>query len=203
MPWIIASRRKRRTRRRWRTSTRCLSGCMRMPVNSGLIPPASVSRAKAEAAALRRGAPLYARARQGPKFAFQHLIYPMIDDRTAVRKDLHPYVGEFVWTQENNYFGWRSLLGSEPGSGDVSAYAAAARAADVSGLPPTYISVGGLDLFLEENLIYADRLSRAGVPVELHLHPRAHHGFYRVTNARVTKQAEHESREALHRFLHG
>ena len=40
----------------------------------------------------------------------------MIDDRSAVRKDLHPYVGEFVWTQENNYFGWRSLLGEEPGS---------------------------------------------------------------------------------------
>src|SRR5947208_8532853 len=52
-------------------------------------------------------AALYARDRQGPTFAFQHLIYPMIDDRTAVRKDLHPYVGEFVWTQENNYFGWR------------------------------------------------------------------------------------------------
>ena len=61
-------------------------------------------------------AALYARDRQGPKFAFQHLIYPMIDDRTAVRKDLHPYVGEFVWTQANNYFGWRSLLGEEPGS---------------------------------------------------------------------------------------
>jgi acetyl esterase/lipase len=64
---------------------------------------------------------LYARDRQGPKFAFQHLIYPMIDDRTAVRKDLHPYVGEFVWTQENNYFGWRSLLGEEPGSADCLA----------------------------------------------------------------------------------
>jgi len=96
-------------------------------------------------------AALYARDRQGPRFAFQHLIYPMIDDRTAVRKDLHPYVGEFVWTQENNYFGWCSLLGEEPGSTDVSPYAAAARAADVSGLPPTYISVGGLDLFLEEH----------------------------------------------------
>jgi acetyl esterase/lipase len=35
-------------------------------------------------------AALYARDQQGPKFAFQHLIYPMIDDRTAVRKDLHP-----------------------------------------------------------------------------------------------------------------
>ena len=76
-------------------------------------------------------------------------------------------------------------------------------AADVSGLPPTYISVGGLDLFLEENLTYADRLSRAGVPVELHIYPRAYHGFYRATNARVTRQAEHDTREALRRFLHG
>ncbi len=148
-------------------------------------------------------AALYARDRQGPKFAFQHLIYPMIDDRSAVRKDLHPCVGEFVWTQANNYFGWRSLLGEEPGSPGVSPYAAAARAADVSGLPPTFISVGGLDLFLEENLTYADRLSRAGVPVEFHLYPRAHHGFYRATNARVTRQAEHDTREALRRFLHG
>jgi triacylglycerol lipase len=148
-------------------------------------------------------AALYARDRPGPKFAFQHLIYPMIDDRTAVRKDLHPCVGEFVWTQENNHFGWRSLLGEEPGSAGTSPYAAAARAADVSGLPPTYISVGGLDLFLEENLTYADRLSRAGVPVELHMYPRAYHGFYRVMNARVTRQAEHDTREALRRFLHG
>ena len=149
------------------------------------------------------GAALYARDRPGPKFAFQHLIYPMIDDRSAVRQDLHPYVGEFVWTQPNNHFGWRSLLNEEPGSPGVSPYAAAARAADVSGLPPTFISVGGLDLFLEENLTYADRLSRAGVPVEFHLYPRAHHGFYRATNARVTRQAEHDTREALRRFLHG
>jgi len=127
----------------------------------------------------------------------------MIDDRTAVREDLHPYVGEFIWTQKNNYFGWRSLLGQEPGSAGVSPYAAAASAADVSGLPPTYISVGGLDLFLEENLTYADRLSRAGVPVEFHLYPRAYHGFYRVANARVTRQAEHDTCEALRRFLHG
>ena len=118
-------------------------------------------------------------------------------------EDLHPYVGEFVWTQQNNYFGWRSLLGEEPGSAGVSPYAAAARAADVSGLPPTCISVDGLDLFLEENLTYADRLSRAGVPVELHMYPRAYHGFYRATNALVTRQAEHDTREALRRFLHG
>ncbi len=149
------------------------------------------------------GVALYARDREGPKFAFQHLIYPMIDDRSAVRKDMNPNVGEFVWTQAYNLFGWRSLLGAEPGTANVSPYAAAARVADVSGLPPTFLSVGGLDLFLEENLAYADRLSRAGVPVEFHLYPRAFHGFYRAVNARVTKQAEHDTREALRRFLHG
>jgi triacylglycerol lipase len=146
---------------------------------------------------------LYARDHQGPKFAFQHLIYPMIDDRTAVRKDLHPHVGEFVWTQEHNYFGWCSLLGREPGSASISPYAAVSRATDLSGSPPTYISVGGLDLFLEENMTFADRLSRAGVPVEFHIYPRAYHGFYQATNARVTKQAERDNREALRRFLHG
>lgn len=149
------------------------------------------------------GAALYARDRPGPKFAFQHLIYPMIDDRTAVREDLHPHVGEFVWTRQSNHFGWRSLLGKEPGSDDVSPYAAAARIPDVAGLPPTYISVGGLDLFLEENWVYADRLSRAGVPVEFHMYPRTYHGFYQATNARVTQQAERDTREALRRFLHG
>src|SRR6185312_3525049 len=101
------------------------------------------------------------------------------------------------------HFGWCSLLGVEPGSANVSPYAAAARAADVSGLPPTFISVGGLDLFLEENMTYADRLTRAGVPVEFHLYPRAYHGFYRVPNARVPQQAEHDTREALRRFLAG
>src|ERR1700741_3947146 len=46
-------------------------------------------------------------------------------------------------------------------------------------------------------MTYADRLSRAGVPVELHMYPRAYHGFYRATNARVTRQAEHDTREEV------
>ena len=48
-----------------------------------------------------------------------------------------------------------------------------------------------------------DEARRAGVPVEFHMYPGAYHGFYRVTHARVTKQAEHDTREALRRFLHG
>jgi hypothetical protein len=46
--------RNRRTRRQWRTSIRSLIGCTRMQAGSGLIPPASVSRAKVAAAVSRR-----------------------------------------------------------------------------------------------------------------------------------------------------
>jgi acetyl esterase/lipase len=169
----------------------------------GLDPARIGIKGESGGGGLAAGAALYARDQPGPKFAFQHLIYPMIDDRSAVRGDLHPLVGEFVWTRAYNHFGWQSLLHAEPGSPGVSPYAAPARAADLAGLPPTYISVGGLDLFLEENTAYADRLGRAGVPVELHVYPGAYHGFYRATRARVTLQAERDTREALRRFLHG
>ncbi|MEV4800294.1 alpha/beta hydrolase fold domain-containing protein [Nonomuraea sp. NPDC049421] len=44
-------------------------------------------------------------------------------------------------------------------------------------LPPAYIEVGQLDVFRDEDLAYAAKLSRAGVPVEFHLHPGAPHEF--------------------------
>ncbi len=144
---------------------------------------------------------LMARDRGEYSLAFQHLIYPMIDDRTCAHPDPHPHAGEFIWTPHNNRFGWSSLLGHEPGGEGVSPYAAAARAEDLSGLPPTYISTGALDLFLEEDLEYARRLTRAGVPVELHVYPGAFHAFERVPDAAVAKQARRDSREALRRFM--
>jgi triacylglycerol lipase len=146
---------------------------------------------------------LLVRDRREFKFAFQHLIYPMLDDRTCVTEDPHPHVGEFIWTPHNNRFGWASLLGKAPGSSDVSIYAAAARAQDLSDLPRTFIATGALDLFLEENIDYARRLMRAGVPVELHVYPGAFHGFNLAINADVTKRAARDSKAALARALAG
>ena len=120
---------------------------------------------------------LLARDRGEYALAFQHLTYPMIDDRTGTAGDPHPHVGEFIWTPHNNRFGWTSLLGQEPGGSNVSPYAAASRATDLSGLPPAYIMTGALDLFLEEDLEYARRLIRAGVPAELNVYPGGFHGF--------------------------
>jgi triacylglycerol lipase len=146
---------------------------------------------------------LMARDRGEVPLAFQHLIYPMIDDRTCVLDDPHPFTGEFIWPAHNNRFGWTALLGHEPGRADVSPYAAAARASDVSRLPPTFIGTGALDLFLEENLEYARRLTRAGVPVELHVYPGAFHAFNLMPGARTAEAARRDSREALRRALHG
>ena len=150
---------------------------------------------------LAAGLALLARDRGEFALAFQHLIYPMIDDRTVTHADPHPHVGEFVWTPQRNRFGWRSLLGAEPGGDEVSPYAAAARADDLAGLPPTYIATGALDLFLEEDLEYARRLTRAGVPVELHVYPGAYHGFQWERKADVTQQADRDSRAALAKAL--
>jgi acetyl esterase/lipase len=120
---------------------------------------------------------LLARQRGEFPICLQLLDSPMLDDRTGSVSDPHPYCGEFVWPAANNRFGWHALLGVEPGGPDVPVAAVPARASDLSALPPTFIVVGALDLFLEENLEYARRLIHAGVPTELHVIPGAFHGF--------------------------
>jgi acetyl esterase/lipase len=130
---------------------------------------------------------------------FQFLLAPMLDDRTCTLANPHPYTGEFIWTPQANCFGWTSLLGQEPGGPDVSPYAAAARAEHLEGLPATFLNVGAIDLFLEEDLEYARRLMRAGVPTELHVYPGAYHGFRMVPDAQVTQTAQRDQFAALKR----
>jgi acetyl esterase/lipase len=142
---------------------------------------------------------LLARDRGKAPVAFQTLIYPMLDDRTGATSDPHPYTGEFIWTAESNRFGWASLLGGAPGGSDVSPYAAAARASNLAGLPPTFIAVGALDLLLEEDLEFARRLTRAGVSTELHVYPGAYHAPVMAPEARVAKALRRDVLEAMRR----
>lgn len=144
---------------------------------------------------------LLARDRGELSIIFQRLIYPMIDDRTALRDPPHPYTGEFGWGPASNCFAWRSLLGRDPGGPDTSCYAAATRAETLEGLPPAFISVGALDLFLDENIDYAKRLLSAGVPTEFHIYPGAYHGFQWAFQADVTQRSMRDASEALKRAL--
>ncbi len=146
---------------------------------------------------------LLVRDRAELSLCFQHLISPMLDDRTAVKANTSPFAGEFAWTRENNRFGWSALLGAAVGKAGTSAYAAAARAEDLSNLPPAFISVAALDLLMNEEVDYAMRLVEAGIPVELHLYPGSYHGFSSACpRAQVSVAAERDSRNALKRALH-
>lgn len=118
-----------------------------------------------------------ARDRGEVPVAFQCLIYPMLDDRTGSTRQPAPHIGRLLWTRERNAFGWRSLLGQEPGGRSVPARGAPARTANLAGLPPAFIGVGSLDLFYDEDVDFAQRLNAAGVTAELLVVPGAFHGF--------------------------
>lgn len=113
---------------------------------------------------------LMLRDRGGPKLKYLLPIYPMIDDRHKTSSS-HEVVDLGIWDRAGSLEAWGWYLGdTEPDS-----YAAPARAEDLSGLPPAYIDVGDLDLFRDEDIVLAQRLSAAGVPVEFHLWTGAYH----------------------------
>ncbi len=108
---------------------------------------------------------------------FQALLYPMLDDRTGSTRAVPQHIGTLLWTAKTNQFGWSSLLGVPAGSNEVPAGAVPARVENLRGLPPTFIGVGSIDLFLREDTEYALRLNEAGVCTELYVAPGAFHGF--------------------------
>jgi acetyl esterase/lipase len=146
---------------------------------------------------LAAGVCLLARDRGGPAIAQQILIYPMLDDRPATPDpQLEPYL---TWTYDDNLTGWGALLGDAAGSGAVSPYAAPARAADLRNLPPTYLDVGDLDIFRNEDIDYARRLADAGVSTELHVYPGCPHAFEALAhNAGVSRRAISDRVRRLH-----
>ncbi len=141
---------------------------------------------------------LLARDRGEIPICFQYLTYPMLDDRTGTIGELHDHAETFTWNADANRFGWASLLGQAPGGEAVSPYAAPARASDLAGLPPTFIGVGALDLFVEESVAFAGRLTRVGVPTELHVYPGAFHGFNNI-EADVSRRFHRDQDDALRR----
>lgn len=151
---------------------------------------------------LAAGLGLLARDRAEVDVCYQLLIYPMIDDSNVVQAG--PGVPDTpVWSRASNLSAWRAYLGQEPGTPGVSPYAAAARAEDVSGLPPTYIGVGTADLFRDEDIIYAHRLMAAGVPTELHVYADGFHGFnFMAAGSDAAQRFSAECTRLISRALH-
>lgn len=137
----------------------------------------------------------------GIPVAFQHLIYPMLDDRTVQRAEAAD-AWHAVWTPPSNRYGWTSYLGAEPGGDVVPPYAVPARRASLVGLPPTWIGVGSVDLFHDEDVAYAEALREAGVPCTLHVTEGMFHAGQRfATEAPAAQEFERSGLEALARGL--
>lgn len=142
----------------------------------GVDPARIVLEGSSGGGALAAGVALLARDLGGPAPLGQMLLSPMLDDRddtpSAAQMDS---VG--VWDRTTNATAWGALLGEARGGPDVSPYAAPARAADLAGLPPTFIDVGSAEILRDEVVGYASRIWRSGGAAELHVWPGAFHGF--------------------------
>jgi len=129
--------------------------------------------------ALAAGLCLLSRDRRETPLSAQFLMFPMLDDRTGTLIDPSPmpFSGEFAWLRSSNSYCWNAVLGRKAIGTDVPVYASPGRAEVLSNLPPAFISVGDVDLFIGEDLRFAQRLIRDGVSTELHVYPGAAHGF--------------------------
>ncbi len=144
---------------------------------------------------------LRARERGEIRLAAQALVYPMLDDRTVLRTDLDESVFR-LWDNRSNRIGWSAYLGHAPGGAQADPIAVPARNEDLSGLPPTWIGVGSLDLFCDEDLAYAERLRAAGVPCESIVIEGVFHGFDGIVQeSAATRRFRASMLEAMQKML--
>lgn len=141
---------------------------------------------------------MMSRDKGGPTISFLMAPYPMLDPRneTASSREVTE-VG--IWDRDGNIEAWGWFLGGQ----DPDAYAAPATAADLAGLPPTFIDVGEMDLFRDEDIAFVARLLQAGVPTEFHVYPGAYHASeVFAPEAELSQRIWAARISALHRALH-
>jgi acetyl esterase/lipase len=147
-------------------------------------------------AGLAAAVALRARDQKGPSIHYQLLNQPELDDRQDTWSARH-FTNTPWMTRDKLAATWRHYLGGAAGS----PYAAPARAADLSGLPPAYIATAEFDPLRDEGITYALRLLQAGVSVELHQWPGTFHGSQAILSAEVSQRQITELAEALRRAL--
>ncbi|HZP28026.1 MAG TPA: alpha/beta hydrolase fold domain-containing protein, partial [Acidimicrobiia bacterium] len=130
---------------------------------------------------------LLARDRGGPAICFQYLGIPELDDRLET-PSMQRFVDTPMWSRPAAERSWEWYLGELHGTSDVPIYAAPARATDLAGLPPAYVSVMEFDPLRDEGLDYACRMLQAGVSVELHCFPGTFHGSSMVQTSAVHRR---------------
>ena len=167
----------------------------------GLDPERLVLYGASAGGGLAAALALMARDRGHPTLRAQILDSPMIDDRNRTVSS-HQIDNRGVWDRVTNEVAWSALLGPDHHTANVSPYAAAARATDVSNLPATYISAAAGEVFRDESVDYASRIWAAGGSAELHVWEGAFHGYsHMVADSPISKAAVQTMTDWLGRLL--
>ncbi|WP_338890881.1 alpha/beta hydrolase [Rhodococcus sovatensis] len=172
-------------------------------VELGIDPDRIAVGGQSAGGGLAAGTVLRARDERVIPVAFQLLEIPELDDRLTTTS-MMTFVDTPMWNRPSAILSWQYYLGdsySGPDDTNVSVYAAPARAADLAGLPPTYLCTMELDPLRDEGIDYALRLLRAGISVELHSFPGTFHGSALLATAEVSKRGHAEGLDALRRGL--
>ncbi|MEV6395512.1 alpha/beta hydrolase [Streptomyces sp. NPDC051907] len=139
---------------------------------------------------------LRARDEQGPPICFQVLNEAILDDRQQTWS-----ARNFTDTPWNTRAVRAAALEHYLGDQPATAYAAPARAEDLSGLPSAYIACAEFDPNRDEDIDYALRLLQAGVSVELHQWPGTFHGSLAIQSAAISQRQLADIGAALRRAL--
>jgi acetyl esterase/lipase len=149
---------------------------------------------------------LLARDHNGPGIRFLYLTAPQLDPGCDTRS-MRRFDDTPLWTRSSAELSWALYLssgyqGSGPRPGAViDAYAAPARAGDLSGMPATYIAVMEFDPLRDEAIAFAQALLAAGVPTELHLFPGTFHCSAALVDAAISRRELAEELAVLRRGL--
>ena len=138
---------------------------------------------------------LLAAAGGGRRPAMQLLIYP-VTDTVGGQRSREVFAEGFLLTKADMDWFEAHYIPRDTDRGDPRI--SMLRAADLSGLPPTYIATAGFDPLRDEAEQFAERASAAGVTVALHRHTGLIHGFANMTAiSRTARAAMHEIAGAL------
>jgi acetyl esterase len=162
----------------------------------GVDPTRIAVQGQSAGGALAAAVTLLARDRGGPAICFQVLEIPVLDDRCDTPSML-AHEATPLWSRPQAQASWRHYLGGA----EADQYAAPARAADLSGLPPAYVLTCELDPLRDEGIRYAARLLESGVSVELHSYAGAFHGSTMAQGSGIATRMMTERLAALRRAL--
>jgi len=143
---------------------------------------------------------LYTRDINGPEPMLQVLIQPMLDNRN-ITSSSYEITDNRIWNRSKNIYAWNTYLGDLPEK-EIPYTAVPALCDDLSGLPPTYITVGSVEVFRDEVIEFADKLTESHVPVEFNLYKGGFHGFeFFMPQAEISRKSIDDVMNYINNFV--